>query len=148
MQPSPCAETFRPCPPSTRCSMAARLPANISRRGPRRRSIPSAPPPVSGAARRPRPRRPPLPDRQRRPERPRRAQATATGVRAMNETEALLRRTAPDPGGPLPAMDRPAAAAGLLDVAYAIESSPVGTLLLASTQRGLVRIAYLDAGED
>jgi methylated-DNA-[protein]-cysteine S-methyltransferase len=33
---------------------------------------------------------------------------------------------------------------GLLDVAYAIESSSVGELLLAVTPRGLVRIAYLD----
>jgi methylated-DNA-[protein]-cysteine S-methyltransferase len=39
-----------------------------------------------------------------------------------------------------------AAAAGLLDVAYAIEPSPVGELLLASTPRGLVRVAYLDDG--
>jgi methylated-DNA-[protein]-cysteine S-methyltransferase len=37
-----------------------------------------------------------------------------------------------------------AAREGLLDVAYAIEGSPVGDLLLAVTPRGLVRIAYLD----
>ncbi len=36
-----------------------------------------------------------------------------------------------------------AAAAGLLDVAYATEDFPVGRLLLATTQRGLVRLAYL-----
>ncbi len=41
-----------------------------------------------------------------------------------------------------------AAEAGLLDVAYALEDSPVGRLLLASTERGLVRIAYLDTDED
>jgi methylated-DNA-[protein]-cysteine S-methyltransferase len=40
-----------------------------------------------------------------------------------------------------------AAAAGLLDVAYASLDSPVGILLLAATTRGLVRIAYLD-GDD
>jgi methylated-DNA-[protein]-cysteine S-methyltransferase len=49
----------------------------------------------------------------------------------------------------LPAFDVAAAAeAGLLDVAYALEDSPVGRLLLASTGRGLVRIAYLDTDED
>jgi methylated-DNA-[protein]-cysteine S-methyltransferase len=40
------------------------------------------------------------------------------------------------------------AAAGLLDVAYAIEQTPVGRLLLAATPRGLVRVAYLDADDD
>jgi methylated-DNA-[protein]-cysteine S-methyltransferase len=39
-----------------------------------------------------------------------------------------------------------AAAAGTLDVAYRTVDSPVGALLLAATERGLVRIAY--AGED
>jgi methylated-DNA-[protein]-cysteine S-methyltransferase len=42
----------------------------------------------------------------------------------------------------------PAWAAGLLDVAYATEDSPVGRLLLAATRRGLVRVAYLDGDED
>jgi methylated-DNA-[protein]-cysteine S-methyltransferase len=37
-----------------------------------------------------------------------------------------------------------AAAAGALDVAYATTDSPLGPLLLAGTDRGLVRIAYLD----
>jgi methylated-DNA-[protein]-cysteine S-methyltransferase len=37
------------------------------------------------------------------------------------------------------------AAAALIDVAYAIEPTPVGRLLLAATPRGLVRVAYLDA---
>ena len=48
---------------------------------------------------------------------------------------------------PLPELDLAAAAAGLLDVAYATLDSPVGTLLLARTEKGLVRVAYLD-GED
>ncbi len=48
---------------------------------------------------------------------------------------------------PLPDLVNAAADAGLLDVAYATLDSPVGTLLLASTPRGLVRIAYLDGGE-
>lgn len=37
-----------------------------------------------------------------------------------------------------------ASSAGLLDVAYATLDSPVGTLLLASTADGLVRLAYID----
>ncbi len=40
-----------------------------------------------------------------------------------------------------------ATAAGLVDVAYAVHDSPMGTLLLAATPRGLVRIAYLDSSE-
>jgi methylated-DNA-[protein]-cysteine S-methyltransferase len=47
-----------------------------------------------------------------------------------------------------PSIDDAAAAAGLLDVAYATLDSPVGRLLVAVTPRGLVRIAYLDAGGD
>ncbi len=44
---------------------------------------------------------------------------------------------------PLPDVAAAAAAAGLLDVAYATEDSPLGRLLLASTSAGLLRIAYL-----
>ena len=32
----------------------------------------------------------------------------------------------------------------MLDVAYATTDSPLGPLLLASTDQGLVRVAYLD----
>ena len=50
---------------------------------------------------------------------------------------------------PLPDLSDAAANAGLLDVAYATLDSPLGTLLLASTERGLVRLAYVDyEGED
>jgi methylated-DNA-[protein]-cysteine S-methyltransferase len=42
-----------------------------------------------------------------------------------------------------PPLTDAAAAAGLIDVAYATEDSPLGTLLLAATPRGLIRIAYL-----
>jgi methylated-DNA-[protein]-cysteine S-methyltransferase len=35
-----------------------------------------------------------------------------------------------------------ASAAGLLDVAYDLTDSPVGTLLVAATDRGLARVAY------
>jgi methylated-DNA-[protein]-cysteine S-methyltransferase len=49
----------------------------------------------------------------------------------------------------LPDVSARAAAAGLLDVAYATMDSPVGRLLLASTPSGLVRVAYIEfEGED
>jgi len=48
----------------------------------------------------------------------------------------------------LPDLTGAFAAAGLIDVAYAIEQTPVGRLLLAATPRGLVRVAYLDADDD
>ncbi|UYM07243.1 methylated-DNA--[protein]-cysteine S-methyltransferase [Solicola gregarius] len=41
-----------------------------------------------------------------------------------------------------------AAADGLLDVAYRTIDSPVGRLLVAATERGLVRVAYVDQGSD
>jgi len=43
-----------------------------------------------------------------------------------------------------PDLPAAAAAAGMLDVAYATTDSPLGPLLLASTDQGLVRVAYLD----
>jgi methylated-DNA-[protein]-cysteine S-methyltransferase len=49
---------------------------------------------------------------------------------------------------PLPELELPAATAGMLDVAYATLDCQLGTLLLASTGRGLVRIAYLDGGDE
>jgi methylated-DNA-[protein]-cysteine S-methyltransferase len=49
--------------------------------------------------------------------------------------------------GEAPEIAEVATAASLVDVAYAVHDSPVGTLLLAATPRGLVRIAYLDATE-
>jgi methylated-DNA-[protein]-cysteine S-methyltransferase len=50
---------------------------------------------------------------------------------------------------PLPDLSDAAATAGLLDVAYATLDSPLGRLLLARTDRGLVRLAYVDyEGED
>ncbi len=45
---------------------------------------------------------------------------------------------------PLPDLTDRAATAGLLDVAYATLDSPVGTLLVAATPRGLVRLAYIE----
>jgi methylated-DNA-[protein]-cysteine S-methyltransferase len=65
----------------------------------------------------------------------------------MSELERRLARAAAalEP----PALDaeqlgRAAREAGLADVAYATEPSPVGDLLLAVTPRGLVKISYLD----
>jgi methylated-DNA-[protein]-cysteine S-methyltransferase len=60
--------------------------------------------------------------------------------------EAALRHAAPPAraGDQLPDVTEAAAAAGLLDVAYATHDSPVGSLLLAITDLGLVRVAYLD----
>ncbi len=63
--------------------------------------------------------------------------------------ERALRDTRrPDGERRLPDIGVAAAAAGLLDVAYATLDSPVGRLLLAATSRGLVRIAYLDGGDE
>jgi methylated-DNA-[protein]-cysteine S-methyltransferase len=65
----------------------------------------------------------------------------------MTEIETLLKQGFPD--STPPGLDTAAAAAGILDVAYATFDSPVGTLLVASTPEGLVRLAYLDSrGED
>lgn len=61
---------------------------------------------------------------------------------------ALKRAASALPTSPLPDVGELADAAGLLDVAYATLDSPVGKLLVASTARGLVRVAYLDRGED
>ena len=41
-----------------------------------------------------------------------------------------------------------AEADGLLDVAYTVVDSPVGGLLLAATERGLVRVAYAREDHD
>jgi methylated-DNA-[protein]-cysteine S-methyltransferase len=62
----------------------------------------------------------------------------------MTELEALLRAV---PLGPPPDLDLHQAE-GLLDIAYATLDSPVGTLLLARTPRGLVRLAYVDGGAE
>ena len=62
--------------------------------------------------------------------------------------ESALAATTQDHDLPLPDVSEAAAAAGLLDVAYATLDSPVGRILLASTERGVVRLAYLDDGEE
>jgi methylated-DNA-[protein]-cysteine S-methyltransferase len=55
-----------------------------------------------------------------------------------------LQRGAESATPELPDIGEAAAAAGLVDVAYATTDSPLGTLLLATTPRGLVRLAYVD----
>jgi methylated-DNA-[protein]-cysteine S-methyltransferase len=64
----------------------------------------------------------------------------------MDDLEELLRHPIDGAAGP-PDLTPAAIDAGLLDVAYAVEGSPVGPLLLAATRRGLVRIAYLYPGQ-
>jgi methylated-DNA-[protein]-cysteine S-methyltransferase len=63
-----------------------------------------------------------------------------------------LKRAFPDgPGDLLRLHTRLAAAAqrdGILDVAYRTVDSPVGPLLLAATEAGLVRVAYASEGQD
>ncbi len=59
---------------------------------------------------------------------------------------ALLRARHASQPDPPPIADG-AAAAGLLDVAYAKLDTPVGTLLLATTELGLVRVAYVNGDE-
>jgi methylated-DNA-[protein]-cysteine S-methyltransferase len=62
--------------------------------------------------------------------------------------ERELRRTAESFELPrAPDIEPAAEAAGIVDIAYATQDSPVGRLLLAATPRGLVRIAYLDERE-
>jgi methylated-DNA-[protein]-cysteine S-methyltransferase len=65
----------------------------------------------------------------------------------MTEIEHELRRRTPALDQ-VPDISEAAASAGLIDVAYATLDSPVGTLLLAATPRGLVRLAYLNGDED
>ncbi|OCB50043.1 cysteine methyltransferase [Mycobacterium vulneris] len=63
----------------------------------------------------------------------------------------LARITEPDPGKLAELHDRLAGAAqrdGLLDIAYRIIESPVGPLLLAATEQGLVRVAYARENHD
>jgi methylated-DNA-[protein]-cysteine S-methyltransferase len=69
----------------------------------------------------------------------------------MNQDiEATLRESAgarPPTGFEARLVER-AAAEGLLDVAYATVDSPLGGLLVASTPRGLVRLAYTDSRDE
>jgi methylated-DNA-[protein]-cysteine S-methyltransferase len=67
------------------------------------------------------------------------------------EVSGLADLTAPDPAalaGLHRRLEQAAEQAGLLDVAYTTVDSPVGPLLLAATERGLVRVAYESEGLD
>jgi methylated-DNA-[protein]-cysteine S-methyltransferase len=63
----------------------------------------------------------------------------------LDDLERRLRARLPEAPEP-PDLVMAAAGARLLDVAYATLDSPVGSLLLAATPEGLVRLAYLDDG--
>jgi methylated-DNA-[protein]-cysteine S-methyltransferase len=65
----------------------------------------------------------------------------------MIDIEDELRLTAPG-AEHVPDFSDAAAAAGLLDIAYATLDSPVGPLLVATTPRGLIRIAYVDHADE
>jgi methylated-DNA-[protein]-cysteine S-methyltransferase len=65
----------------------------------------------------------------------------ATLGRALRDA---LGRTAAEP----PSIVDAAATAGLLDVAYVLQDTPVGTVLLACTPVGLARLAYIDDGQE
>jgi methylated-DNA-[protein]-cysteine S-methyltransferase len=68
----------------------------------------------------------------------------------METSETLqqeLRSAVDTIAGAPPEIAPAAAAADLIDVAYALHESPAGTLLLAATPRGLMRVAYLDGSE-
>ncbi len=68
-------------------------------------------------------------------------EATDAVALALSQARRTL---APEP----PPIVDAAAAAGLLDVAYAKLDSPVGTLLLAATPAGLARLAYVDGDQE
>jgi methylated-DNA-[protein]-cysteine S-methyltransferase len=66
-------------------------------------------------------------------------------------TDALIRSVDGDPGDHRRLHDGLVAAAeieGLLDVAYRTVDTPVGSLLLAATDLGLLRVAYANEGHD
>jgi methylated-DNA-[protein]-cysteine S-methyltransferase len=70
---------------------------------------------------------------------------------ASDLTADLIRAFPDDPGQVARLHGQLAAAAqrdGILDVAYRMIDSPVGTLLLAATEQGLVRVAYASEGHD
>ncbi len=70
---------------------------------------------------------------------------------ASDLTRDLIRAFPDDPGQVARLHGQLAAAAqrdGILDVAYRIIDSPVGALLLAATEEGLIRVAYASEGHD
>ena len=70
---------------------------------------------------------------------------TSTGPASEKDLTTLLAATTDEPGtlGRLRRrLEAVAAREGLLDIAYTTIDTPVGALLLAATERGLVRVAY------
>jgi methylated-DNA-[protein]-cysteine S-methyltransferase len=75
----------------------------------------------------------------------------STGTDGPQEISRLTALTAPDPatmGRLHRRLEQSAEQAGILDIAYTTLDSPVGPLLLAATERGLVRVAYASEGHD
>jgi len=66
----------------------------------------------------------------------------------MNDLLGLTTPSAGDLAALHARLEREAERAGVLDVAYTTIDSPVGPLLLAATERGLVRVAYQREGHD
>ena len=66
----------------------------------------------------------------------------------MNDLLGLTTPSAGDLAALHARLEREAERAGVLDVAYTTIDSPVGPLLLAATERGLVRVAYEREGHD
>jgi methylated-DNA-[protein]-cysteine S-methyltransferase len=66
----------------------------------------------------------------------------------LDSLERHLRERAPAAVGAPPDLSAAAAAAGLLDVAYATMDTALGRLLLASTPEGLLRIDYIEVGQE
>jgi methylated-DNA-[protein]-cysteine S-methyltransferase len=78
---------------------------------------------------------------------------TSTGMTSGDGPDVieLLAFTTPDPAslaGLHARLEDMAERAGILDVAYTTIDTPVGSLLLAATGRGLVRVAYGSEGHD
>lgn len=71
---------------------------------------------------------------------------------SSNLEKALLSVLSPEDGAPPPhlrtRLNTDADAVGLLDVAYRTVDSPIGALLLAATEQGLVRVAFEVQGHD
>jgi methylated-DNA-[protein]-cysteine S-methyltransferase len=75
----------------------------------------------------------------------------STNSDATAATDGLAALTAPDAATMTrlhQQLEQAAAQAAVLDIAYTTIDTPVGPLLLAATERGLVRVAYQSEGHD
>lgn len=73
---------------------------------------------------------------------------TTTGTSVTDLLGSLPEVTAQQLGTLHERLIRAAQAAGVLDVAYRTVDTPIGSLLLAATDRGLVRVAFASEGHD